>query len=71
MLINGLVLGVSEVSDGSAKSAIDQVLTTIIEVATTLGLPGANQINWKAIKTAMSDNINTNFIQQAIGGENS
>ena len=78
MLVNGLVLGIKDVVDGTAKSAIDElekVLIKIREVATELKLPNASHIGWRMFKSAMSDSASTQkcfnkLLQQKIDEEN-
>ena len=65
MLINGMVLGVKNVADGSAQSAInelDNVITNIKEVGHMLDLPGTENINYKAICSSMSDRASTQIL---------
>ena len=62
MLINGIVLGVKDVVDGSAKAAVDElgrVLQQIKEVGLQLNLPGADKIGWALIQSSMSDGAST------------
>lgn len=62
MLVNGIVLGVSDVVDGSAKSAVEEldvVLRSIRERAQVLQLPGAESIGWSLVQSSMSDQAST------------
>ena len=78
MLVNGLVLGIKKIVDGTAKSAIDElekVLSKIREVATELELPNASHVGWRMFKSAMSDSASTQkcfnkLLQQKIDEEN-
>ena len=77
MLMNGVVLGVKDVVDGSAKAAIKElgrVLDHIRDVGLQLNLPGADRIGWALIETSMSDQASTqkafnNLLQQNIDSE--
>ena len=49
MLVNGIVLGVNDVVDGSAKSAVEELevmLSNIRDTAQVLEVPGAQSIGW-------------------------
>ena len=77
MLMNGVVLGIKDVVDGSAKAAIKElgrVLDHIRDVGLQLNLPGADRIGWALIETSMSDQASTqkafnNLLQQNIDSE--
>ena len=62
MLVNGVVLGVKDVADGSAKTAVEelsQVLHNIKMVAKELKMKNADKIGWGLIKSCMSDQAST------------
>ena len=62
LLMNGIVLGVNDVVDGSAKAAVDELgraLQHIREIGLQLDLPGAEKIGWALIETSMSDQAST------------
>lgn len=57
-LINGLTLGITDVSDGSAQVAIDSLewqLRVIMEVGKELKIMGAEGIGWRLVSSVMSD----------------
>ena len=57
-----MVLGVTEVTDGSAKAAfkeISLVLNNLKQVAVALSLPNAHKIGWKMVRSVMSDKAST------------
>ena len=61
-LANGVTLGVTDVTDGSATAAFEEmqvILDDIKEVATELSLPNADHIGWSMVKSAMSDRAST------------
>jgi len=61
-LINGLTLGVTDVSDGTAQAAIDSLdwqFKVIREVGKDLGIKGADTIGWRLIHSVMSDQAST------------
>ncbi len=59
-LINGLTLGVSDVSDGSAQAVIDSLDWLVIrEVGKKLGIRGADGIGWRLVSSVMSDQAST------------
>ena len=61
-LINGLTLGVADVSDGTAQAAIDSLdwqFKIIREVGKDLGIEGADTIGWRLIHSIMSDQAST------------
>ena len=60
--INGMVLSVNEVPDGSADSIINDVsaeLQKLREVAHALRMPNADKINWTLIVSSSSDSAST------------
>ena len=62
ILANGMVLGVTKVTDGSAKAAfkeISLVLNNLKQVAVALSLPNAHKIGWKMVRSVMSDKAST------------
>ena len=62
MLVNGIVLGVNDVVDGSAKSAVEElevVLSNIRDTAQVLEVPGAQSIGWSLVQSSMSDQAST------------
>lgn len=59
---NGTVLGVQEVSDGTAETMLkelDRQLTHLRKMATELQIPNANNINWTLIVSSTSDGAAT------------
>ena len=62
VVINGMVVSVNEVPDGSADSIIDDIskeLQKLREVAHALNLPDADKINWTLIVSSTSDSAST------------
>lgn len=60
--MNNLVLGVNELQDGSAISAVDDIsreLERVCKAATLLGLTNANSINWTLVVSSTSDSAAT------------
>ena len=60
--INGMVLSVNEVPDGSADSMIDDVsreLQKLRDMAHALRMPNADKINWTLIVSLSSDSAST------------
>lgn len=60
--INGIVLSVNEVADGTADSIIRDVskqLQSLRETAEALELPNANKINWTMVASSTSDSAST------------
>jgi len=60
--INGTVLSVNEIPDGSADSMIADVsheLQKLREIAHALRLPNADKINWTLIRSSSSDSAST------------
>ena len=58
--VNGLVLSVNEVPDGSASSMIDDIsreLKKLKEIAHALKLSNADKINWTFIVSSSSDSV--------------
>ena len=61
-ILNGIVTGVHEVSDGSAKATFDEidlVVTKLRKVATELKMEGAASIGWGLVSSVMSDKAAT------------
>ena len=62
ILVNGIVLGVNDVVDGSAKAAVEEldvVLKSTKETAQVLELPGAEGFGWSLVQSSMSDQAST------------
>ncbi len=62
LAINGMVISVNELSDGSADSAIEDVsreLSKLREMARALCLPNADAINWSLVSSSTSDSAAT------------
>ena len=60
--INGMVLSVNEVPDGSADSILNDVSTELQklrEVAHALKMPNADKVNWTLIVSSSSDSAST------------
>ena len=60
--VNGLVLSVNEVSDGSADSMIHDIsreLEMLRSVAHALNMPNADKLNWTLIISSSSDSAST------------
>ena len=60
--VNGTVLSVNEIPDGSADSMITDIsreLQKLRDVAHALHLPGADKINWTLIRSSSSDSAST------------
>ena len=58
MVANELVLGVNELQDGSAASAVEDIsreFEKLRHAATVLGLPNPNSINWTLVVLSTSD----------------
>ena len=56
IVVNNLDLGVNELQDSSALSAVNEKLR---EAATLLGLPNANSIKWTLVVSSTSDSAAT------------
>ena len=59
---NELVLGVNELQDGSAASAVEDIsreFEKLRHAATVLGLPNPNSINWTLVVSSTSDSAAT------------
>ena len=62
VVANDLVLGVNELQDGSAASAIDDIsreFERLRHAARMLGLPNPNSINWTLVVSSTSDSAAT------------
>ena len=62
VVANELVLGVSELQDGSAASAVEDIsreFEKLWHAATVLGLPNPNSINWTLVVSSTSDSAAT------------
>ena len=62
VVANGFVLGVNELQDGSAASAIDDICREFEKLryaASKLGLPNPNSINWTLVVSSTSDSAAT------------
>lgn len=62
VVANDLVLGVNELQDGSAASAIEDIsreFERLRHAATVLGLPNPNSINWTLVVSSTSDSAAT------------
>ncbi len=60
--INGMVISVNEIADGSADSMIADLsleLQKLRDVARALCLPNADKINWTLIQSSSSDSAST------------
>ena len=60
--INGTVLSVFEVTDGSSDSMIADVsreLQKLRDIAHALQLPSADRMNWTLIRSSSSDSVST------------
>ena len=58
--INGIVLSVNEVMDGSADSMIADIsLQKLRDIANKLELPNASKINWTLVISSSSDSAST------------
>ena len=60
--INGTVMAVNEVSDGTSETMLkdsDKVLTRLRDMANKLQIPNANSINWGLIVSSTSDGAST------------
>jgi len=60
--LNGLVLSVNEVADGTSQSIIEDIdkeLTKLREAANQLNLPNANSINWTLFTSSTADSAAT------------
>ena len=60
--LNGMVLSVNEVPDGSADSMIDDIsreFKKLRDIAHALRLPNADKINWTLIASSSSDSAST------------
>ncbi len=62
LAINGVVISVNELPDGTADTVIKDVskeLTKLREMARSLGLPNADAINWSSVSSSTSDSAAT------------
>ena len=57
--INGMVLSVNEVPDGSADSILNDVSTELQKLAHALRMPNANKISWTLIVSPSPDSAST------------
>ena len=60
--INGMVLSVNEVSDGSADCMVEDIsreLQMLRDVAHALNMPNADKLNWTLIVSSSSDSAST------------
>ena len=60
--INGMVLSVNEVSDGSADCMVEDIsreLQMLRDVAHALSMPNADKLNWTLIVSSSSDSAST------------
>ena len=60
--LNGVVVSVNELADGTAASTIEDVskeLKKLREIALTLGLPNASSINWTLVASSTADSAAT------------
>ena len=60
--VNGMVMSVNQLPDGSADSVFEDVsreLSKLRETAHSLGLPNTDAINWSLIQTSTSDSAAT------------
>jgi len=61
-LLGGLTIGVTDVADGKALAAVeelDRLLQSIKEVGQELGLSNINRVGWSLIHSLMSDQAST------------
>lgn len=62
VVANDVVLGVNELSDGTALSAVEDIsreLEKLRKAAHMLGLPHPNSINWTLVVSSSSDSAST------------
>ena len=62
LAINGMVISVNELPDGTADAVIEDVskeLTKLREMACSLRLPNADAINWSLVSSSTSDSAAT------------
>ena len=62
LAINGMVISVNEVPDGTAGTVIEDVsreITKLREMAHSLGLPNSDAINWTLVSSSTSDSAAT------------
>ena len=62
LAVNGMVMSVNQLPDGSADSAIEDVskeLCKLRDMAQSLGLPNADANNWSLIQSSTSDSAAT------------
>lgn len=60
--VNGLVLSINEVSDGSAETIVEDIgkeLDKLRETARQLNLPNADSINWTLFSSSSADSAST------------
>ena len=60
--VNGLVLSINEISDGSAETIIEDIgkeLDKLRETARQLNLPNADSINWTLFSSSSADSAST------------
>ena len=61
-MANGLVLGVNELADGKANTAVEDISREFEKlrlVAEMLDLPNAQSINWTLVQSSTSDSAAT------------
>lgn len=62
VVVNGMVVSLNELSDGTALSAVDDIsreLEKLRATAASLGIPNANSINWTLLVCSTSDSAST------------
>ena len=62
LAVNGLVLSINEVSDGSAETIVEDIgneLCKLRETARQLNLPNADSVNWTLFSSSSSDSAST------------
>ena len=62
LALNGMVISVSELPDGTADAIVEDVSKELIklrEMAYSLGLPNADAINWSLVSSSTSDSAAT------------
>ncbi len=65
LAVNGLVLSINEVSDGSAETILEDIgkeLVKLRETARQLNIPNADSINWTLFASSSSDSASTQKI---------
>ncbi len=71
-MVNGVTIGVTEVADGTALTAVeelDRLLKTIREVGQELGISHVDRVGWLLVQSLMSDQVSTQMAFNSLVNE--